>query len=207
MNLREIDPRNSDLPLISPKTSIGQLEIWSKQGWKSDGKRSVASDMVNNCRELLAGRESVENVDAALGSIAYNSLGMGNPQKGWTALAQACGSVIGGLAVGGKWNMHSPEPVYLSAVCFTSKLDSSKWEDFKEELLEVAASYGKKTLPNPELYIKILDFLLESRNRDKNRRYLIVGMTSLLKDKGVQGAYDLMKSFNNSVGGRRRRVI
>lgn len=82
MNLREIDPSNSDLPWISPKTSIRQLEIWSKQGWDSDGKRSVASDMVNNCRELLAGRESVKNVDAALGSIAYNSLGMGNPQKG-----------------------------------------------------------------------------------------------------------------------------
>ncbi len=185
-----------EIPNISEKTSIKILQDWSHQRWPSDAKMHVAADMVKNCQELLAKK----NIDwkLVLRNIRIENFGL---QFGESAIANSEAHIVGPLAAQVDWPMHRPEIVYLSGKCIASRV-SEKLEDFKKTMLETAIVYGQKTIPNANLCMEVLDYILEIPNRNKER-HTIKQLYALLREGNTEGAYKTMQSRRDFVSKRR----
>lgn len=173
------------------KTSNVALREWSTDRWKNDTSSYVASDIINNGKELLLG----SNVDwkLVLDSIRvvreYNSA----VQFGKVAIAANGARLIGGLAARAGWSMHDPQSVYLSGKYLAH---IAKLEDFKITIAQAAVSYGKKTLPEAELSMKTLDLLLEHRDIRKHTK-LVEKTIDFLRKGDIQGAYTIVSSLDD----------
>ena len=187
MTLEEHEPtRFLDLPRISDKkTSNATLKEWSSDRWKSGTSRYVALDIINNGKELLLGI----NVDwgLVLNSIRVVREYNGSVQFGQDAIAANGARLIGGLAARAGWSMHDPQSVYLSGK-YLADVAGSELEDFKTTMTERVIFYGEKTLPEAELSMKILDLLLQHRDKRKHTK-LVERTADLLRNGNIQGAY------------------
>lgn len=175
------------LPLISPKTESGQLEMWSKQRWPSLALKVVGHDIVKNGEELLAGKS---NFDWALNINDMIWRHLGNVYYGEDAITARGAKLIGGLAVVGNWAMHDPRIAYL---CLRELASLVKGNREREIMLKAALNYGQMVFPQAEQYMKTLDFLLEVRNRHKHE-YAIKTLPGMLSIGNIEGAYNMVKS-------------
>lgn len=185
-------PMALDVSLISQKTSREQVQEYSTDRWKSDGRKRIAADIANNVRELLAGRIDID-FDLFLNGIRTERQGV---YHGKDAIAMDGAQLIGAMAAGGNWATHDPPIVYLSA-----RLLADMAESGGEIVRQSAFDYGQKVLPHGELYMKILDFLLELPNK-KNSWPFIRQVEGLLGKGDIEGAYKIMMSRDDLV--RRR---
>jgi len=187
-----------DVPRISEKTLNMVLKKWSTENWKSDPRKYVASDIINNGKELLLG----SNVDwsLVLGSInAAREGGYGGyTQVGEAAIAVNGARFIGGLVAHAGWSMHDPQSVYLSGKYLAQ---IAKLEDFKTTMTSASVSYGRKTLPEAELLMKTLDLLLEHPNIRKHSK-LVGKIIDLLCKGDIQGAHNIVSSLGDLVSRR-----
>jgi len=199
MTPKESEQMRFELPVISPKTSSEQLKIWSNERWLSNGRKGVAADIVKNAKELLVGN----NTDWELVLSSIRNQQLTSLQLGEDAIAVDDARAIGGLGAAAEWPMHHPPMVYLSGGILVARVKESKeFEDFRSNMRNAATSYGHKTLPDADLYMEVLDFLLAAM-RNRRHRAIIKKVVSLLANEDIEGA--LQQSRANVAG--RREVI
>lgn len=177
-----------DVPPISIKTSNEKLRKFSSDVWPSDGRNSVAHDIVNNGKELLLG----SNVDWNLVLSRISARQMDTVLFGEAAIAANGARFIGGLAARAGWSMHDPQSVYLSGK-YLGHIAGSKLEDFKTTMTLASVSYGEQTIPEAELLMKTLDLLLEHRGGNNNGN-LVNRIAKLLHNGRVLDAYNIVSS-------------
>ena len=198
MILEEGEPtRFLDVPRISKKTLHEQLKGFSDLRWSSsDSMNRVSENIIDNAKELLAG----SNIDweLVLSSIRMEKLGI--VRTGGAAIAAYGARFVGGLAGRAGWSMHDPQSVYLSGK-YLGHIAGGKLEDFKMTMTLASVSYAEKTLPQAELLMKTLDFLLEHRG-GRERASLVTKTYDSLGNGDIQGAYNIVSSFEDPV--RRR---
>lgn len=93
--------------------------------------------------------------------------------------------------------MDSPPIVYLS-VKYLGDIVSDKFEDLKSKMLETAVTYGKKTLPDADSYMEILDFLLYCKDRNRHRT-LLNRLASKLGSGNIEEAYNMFSQWDDLV--------
>lgn len=186
-------------PYISPKTPYTKLKEFSDQHWRSNGTKCVAEDMVNNTIELLAGSNISIDLGSVLNNIRFERLG--SVQFREEAIAGYDGRMIGGFAVAGGWAMHDPPMVYLSVKCLANRVSGDKLEEVRRIMRQSAVDYGEKVLPDADLYMESLDFLLKVTDRNKYRN-IIKQVLSLLGKGDIEEAYEIVRSRDDLV--RRR---
>ena len=196
MNPKESAPTRFELPIISPKTSNGQLQEFVRRHWPSDDRKRVALDIVRNGKELLAGHNT--NWDLVLSNIRV--VQVNTPKVGEAAIAVNEARFIGGLAARAGWSMHDPGSVYLSGI-YLAHIADSKLEEFKTTMTKAAVCYAENTFPEDELLMKTLDLLLGHRDR-RNHSNLVTRIASLLGGGNVQDAYTMVSSRGDRVRSR-----
>ena len=191
MILRESEPtRLLDVPVISPKTSVETLQRWAGEHWRIGGRKGVTQNIIENVRELRIVNEY--ELNTVLLSIRYfkpNSL-----YTGEDAIAVDSARLIGGLGALANWPMHAPQMVYLSARCVGAMEErGDEPKALKIKISKGAINYAKEYLPSPDLYIEILDFLSQPRNRTgRTSKGFIEKAISLLGEGNVEVAHRLM---------------
>lgn len=188
-----------EIPPISIKTSNEKLRKFSSDVWRSDGRNSVAHDIVNNGKELLLG----SNVDWDLVLSKISARKMDIVVFGEVAIAADGARFIGGLASRAGWAMHDPQSVYLSGK-YLADTAGSKLKDFKTTMTLASVCYIQKTIPEAELLIKTLDLLLENPDI-RNHSNLLTKIAVLLHNGDIQGGYAMVSSREDFV--RRRESV
>lgn len=189
MNFNESEPIGLVLPIISEKTPFKELKAFSKKKWGSDARKQVATDIVQNGKELFPGADWKSILDN-IHSMGYSTL-----YRGYGAIAFSDAPHVGGFAVRIKRLMHDPPIVYLSSRVLANRVRASEeFKDFKSKMPYSAVEYGQKNLPEAQSYMEILDFVSEPNSSNK-KRDCILKLGKLLCKDDIVGAYNIMKKF------------
>lgn len=175
---------------ISEKTPYKQLQKWSSQNWPSDSTKMVTRDIVNNVVELTSGKEI--DFCLVLKNIKVNRYDSG-VYSGRAAIAVNAARTVGGIAVALGCSMDDPRIVVISGMCLIKMAkDESSLEDFRNIMTEAIGNYGKNMLPEPDLYMEILQSLFTEKIQNTK-----IKVGKLLQNGNIEEVHKMINSRGN----------